>query len=241
MAMKGDGAPLGVPIADLAGATYALAALQAALLQRTRTGRGQHLDVSLTDCAAHWMNPRQAALHDNGGDAARVRWQVQQRPGYGVFRCRDGEYISIAALEDHIWQALVHTLPLPGFDAKSRYADRVPQAADINEAIAAAVVKEDMASALERRSAPMWRWPMSSAWHRFRTPTPWWRDGCSCRPTSGRWRDFRWCWKAWRSYSVWPGGPTTCTTLAWHAFHRMHASRVRGQCSRLRYVAHHER
>jgi CoA:oxalate CoA-transferase len=151
MAMKGGGAPsLGVPIADLAGATYALAALQAALLQRTRTGRGQHLDVSLTDCAAHWMNPRLAALHDNGGDAARVRRQVQQRPGYGVFRCRDDEYISIAALEDHFWQALVHTLPLPAFDAKSRYADRVPQAAAINDAIAAALVKEDMASALDR-------------------------------------------------------------------------------------------
>lgn len=154
MAMKDDSAPsFGVPVADLAGATYALAALQAALLQRTRTGRGQHLDVSLTDCAAHWMNPRLAALHAAAGDAGRVRREVQQRPGYGVFRCRDGQYLSVAALEDHFWQALVDTLPLPGFDAQARYADRVPRAGAINQAIAAALLQEDMASALERLAA----------------------------------------------------------------------------------------
>lgn len=154
MAMKGDGSPsFGVPVADLAGATYALAALQAALLQRTRTGRGQHLDVSLTDCAAHWMNPRLAALHAAGGDAATTRRQVQQRPGYGVFRCSDGESISVAALEDHFWQALVRTLPLPAFKDLSRYAERVPHAASINEAIATALRGEQAASALHRLAA----------------------------------------------------------------------------------------
>jgi len=107
MAMKGGGAPsFGVPLADLAGATQALVALQAALLQLTRTGRGPHLDVSLTDCVAHWMNPRLAALREAGGDATLARRHVQQRPGYGVFRCSDGEFISVAALEDHFWQAL---------------------------------------------------------------------------------------------------------------------------------------
>jgi crotonobetainyl-CoA:carnitine CoA-transferase CaiB-like acyl-CoA transferase len=154
MAMKGDVVPsFGVPVADLAGATYALAALQAALLQRSRTGRGQHLDVSLTDCAAHWMNPRLAALHDAGGDAALVRRQVQQRPGYGVFRCRDGQFITVAALEDHFWQALVRTLPLPTHELMARYADRVPQAEAINGAIAAALLKEDASSALQRLAA----------------------------------------------------------------------------------------
>jgi CoA:oxalate CoA-transferase len=154
MAMKDDGVPsFGVPVADLAGATYALAALQAALLQRAHTGRGQHLDVSLTDCAAHWMNPRLAALHEAGGDADRVRRQVQQRPAYGVFRCRDGEFISVAALEDHFWRALVRALPLPSFDARARYGDRLPQAEAINEAIALALLKEDVASALDRLAA----------------------------------------------------------------------------------------
>lgn len=145
----------GVPVADLAGATYALAAVQAALLQRARTGRGQHLDVSLTDCAAHWMNVRLAALHDAGGDASLARRRVQQRPGYGVFRCRDGMALTVAALEDHFWQALVAVLPLPAFagDAWALYRDRVPQAGAINAAIAAALSTEPGPAALQRLAA----------------------------------------------------------------------------------------
>lgn len=157
MAMKDDRAApsFGVPVADLAGATYALAAVQTALLQRMRTGRGQHLDISLTHCVAHWMNPRLAALHDAGGDAARARRAVQQRPAYGSFRCRDGRALTIAALEDHFWQALVKALPLPAFDgaAFAHYPARAAVAADIQAALSAALAREDSASALARLAA----------------------------------------------------------------------------------------
>ena len=157
MAMKDDAASpsFGVPVADLAGATYALAAVQSALLQRVRTGRGQHLDISLTDCAAHWMNPRLAALHDAGGDAARARRAVQQRPAYGTFRCSDGRALTVAALEDHFWRALVTALPLPAFDAPAfaHYPSRARDASDINAAIAAALAQEDSTTALARLAA----------------------------------------------------------------------------------------
>lgn len=157
MALKADttSVSFGVPVADLAGAGYALAAVQAALLQRARTGRGQHLDVSLSDCAAHWMNVRLAALHDAGGDAAMARRRVQQRPGYGVFRCRDGMLLTVAALEDHFWHALVDTLPLPawGGEGWARYRDRAAQADTINTAIARALAAEEGPPALRRLAA----------------------------------------------------------------------------------------
>lgn len=70
-----------------------------------------------------------------------------------MFRCGDGEFISVAALEDHFWQALVRTLPLPAFDPQARYADRVLQAEAINEAIAAALQEEHASSALHRLAA----------------------------------------------------------------------------------------
>lgn len=154
MAMKGeDPAPsFGVPMADLAGATYALAAVQTALLHRVRTGRGQHLDISLTDCVAHWMNPRLAALHEAGGDAARARRGVQQRPAYGSFRCRDGRWITVAALEDHFWRGLVAALPLPAFDtpACAHYPGRAAMAPAIHAALAEALAGLDSAQALDR-------------------------------------------------------------------------------------------
>jgi len=157
MAMKGDaGSPsFGVPVADLAGATYAMAAVQTALLHRVRSGRGQHLDISLTDCVAHWMNPRLAALYDAGGDATRARQAVQQRPAYGTFCCLDGRAITVAALEDHFWRALVVALPLTAFDAPAfaHYAGRAAVAADINAAIAALLASENSQTALARLAA----------------------------------------------------------------------------------------
>ena len=158
MAMK-DGAEsspsFGVPVADLAGSTYALAAVQTALLHRVRTGKGQHLDISLTHCVAHWMNPRLAALFDAGGDAAKARRAVQQRPAYGTFRCQDGRALTVAALEDHFWQALVQALPLPDFAGPefARYPGRAAATADIHAAIAAVLAKETCQHALDRLAA----------------------------------------------------------------------------------------
>lgn len=154
MAMKdGASAPsFGVPVADLAGATYALAAIQTALLHRMRTGAGQQLQISLTHCVAHWMNPRLAALHDAGGDAAKARLAVQERPAYGTFVCGDGRGLTVAALEDHFWSALVRALPLPAFDDLSfaHYGARAAAAADINAAIARVLGGEPCQAALER-------------------------------------------------------------------------------------------
>jgi CoA:oxalate CoA-transferase len=153
MAMKeGAGSPsFGVPVADLAGATYALAAVQTALLHRVRTGVGQHLEISLTHCVAHWMNPRLAALHDAGGDAARARRAVQERPAYGTFTCQDGRALTVAALEDHFWQALVRALPLPAYaePAYALYPKRAAVAVEINAAIAQVLASQPCEVALD--------------------------------------------------------------------------------------------
>lgn len=140
----------GVPMADLGGAVYALAAVNAALYQRERTGRGQHLDVSITDCMVHWMNPRLAVLrHAGAATAAAQRALVQQRPAYGVFLCSDGGRLSVAALEDHFWAALVQALQLDGFagDAWHTMQLRAPEAAAINDAVQAALARLTLADA----------------------------------------------------------------------------------------------
>lgn len=146
----------GVPVADLAGGVYALAALNAALLQRERTGHGQHLDVALADCMAHWMNSRLGSIWqqpDAGIEAQRQPFQ--QRPGYGVFRCADGALLSLGALEDHFWQRLVDVLPLPAYagDAHRHYLQRQREGAAINAAIQAALGTEPCAQAIARLAA----------------------------------------------------------------------------------------
>src|SRR3990167_7800827 len=98
---------VGLPVADLCGAMYALSSTLAALFQRESTGQGQHLDVALTDCALHWMNPRLGTYRESGAATLEAQREVTLvKPAYGAFACLDGRYLSIAALEDHFWQRL---------------------------------------------------------------------------------------------------------------------------------------
>ncbi len=105
----------GLPVADLAGATYGLSAITTALFQRERTGEGQYIDLSLTDCVFHWLNARRGPFnHNNITDLQAQRTSALTRPAYGVYQCKDGA-ITIAALEGHFWKALVRTLELEQF------------------------------------------------------------------------------------------------------------------------------
>ncbi|MGL4285315.1 MAG: CaiB/BaiF CoA transferase family protein [Phreatobacter sp.] len=100
---------IGLPVGDLAGSMFAVVSVLAALMQRQRSGRGQYLDVSITDALSHWMTPRLGMiLHDGAG-------QMHQRPGYGFFACADGRILVLAAMEDHFWKRLVDLLDLSEF------------------------------------------------------------------------------------------------------------------------------
>lgn len=143
----------GVPMADLNGAMYALAAVHAALYQREHNGRGQRLDVSLAESSLHGINPRLAMFHQLQAKTLDQQREIaQRRPGYGTFRCRDGGWITLGALEDHFWQALVAALGLDnlaGEDCRG-YAQRHRQSERINAAIADALGRVDVQAAIDR-------------------------------------------------------------------------------------------
>lgn len=153
----GEGTPaFALPVADLAGSVYALAAINAALFQRERTGRGQRLDVSLTDCMLHWLNTRLATFRHLGAATLEQQRRIAgARPAYGVFTCRDGLPLSVAALEDHFWKALVETLALHEWAGPEHasYARRLPLAVEINRSIAAALGRLDRAEAVKQLAA----------------------------------------------------------------------------------------
>lgn len=99
----------GVQIADMAGgAMWGAIGILAALIERDRTGTGTHLDISMTEgalallasefgiLAAEPEVPTRGTGLLNGG-AAR----------YGVYRTRDGKYLSVGALEPQFLARLV--------------------------------------------------------------------------------------------------------------------------------------
>ncbi|MEK7694196.1 MAG: CaiB/BaiF CoA-transferase family protein [Pseudomonadota bacterium] len=142
-----------LPIADLAGASMALSALLAALYQRTGSGRGQYLDAALADSVLHWMAPRLGLFRQKAAttpDAQRA--MLGGKPAYGVFRCRDGRYLTIAALEEHFWRGLNDVLGL--FAANDAccvdHAARTANAETINARLAERVAEYDADTLMAR-------------------------------------------------------------------------------------------
>ena len=101
-------------IADYAGGGLGLAfAMVAALLAVQRGGPGQVIDAAMSDGAALigtltyglraaglWRDERESNLIDGGN------------PAYGVYRCRDGKFLAIGAIEPQFREALFKGLAL---------------------------------------------------------------------------------------------------------------------------------
>lgn len=116
-----------LPVSDYAGASYALSATLAALYQRTTTGRGQYLDVSITDAIGHWVVPLAAHLRSQGlREMEQVRATLRDRAGYTTFSCADGRWIAVGALEPRFLERLLTSLGLDRAEAEQS-ADRVNQ------------------------------------------------------------------------------------------------------------------
>jgi len=88
----------GLQVADLAGGLQAAFLIAAALADRTRTGRGARVEVSMTDVMRSWTALPRAARRA-GISALPLTGQL---PCYHVYRVADG-YLTVAALEANFW------------------------------------------------------------------------------------------------------------------------------------------
>jgi crotonobetainyl-CoA:carnitine CoA-transferase CaiB-like acyl-CoA transferase len=96
-----------IQIADLAsGAQAAVIAILAALLERSRTGRGGHIVISMTD-GAHAF-----AAHRLGGEPV-PRLLTGGVACYRIYATSDDRYLTVAALEPKFWQRLCELLERP--------------------------------------------------------------------------------------------------------------------------------
>jgi crotonobetainyl-CoA:carnitine CoA-transferase CaiB-like acyl-CoA transferase len=101
--------------ADIAGGAYpAVMSISLALLERARTGRGTHLDISMT---ANLFTLQYWALGEGLGAG---RWPRPNEglvtggsPRYRLYRTADGRHLAVAALEDKFWNAFCDAIGLP--------------------------------------------------------------------------------------------------------------------------------
>ncbi len=88
--------PLGVQVADVAGGSlHAVIAILAAVVERARSGLGQYIDISMTDCAVSLNNMAASAQLAANHNAEAESAALNGGSFYDYYRCADGRYLSI--------------------------------------------------------------------------------------------------------------------------------------------------
>jgi crotonobetainyl-CoA:carnitine CoA-transferase CaiB-like acyl-CoA transferase len=109
------GQPPAIPmniIADFAGGgLHAAYGILAALHARGRTGRGQYVDIAMSDGVLYLLSMTVSGYFTNGRAPERGATVLNGSvPHYNVYQCADGEWISLGSLEPHFWVNLCKAL-----------------------------------------------------------------------------------------------------------------------------------
>ncbi len=133
MSITGDDAdhPMraGLPIGDLGGALFAMVGVLTALYERDRSGRGQHVDISMLDGQIAMLSYMATMYFMSGEDPEPIGNSHFVHVPYNSFKTSDG-FIVIAVIFDHFWQGLLkvldcHDLVKPAYDHQpGRLADK---------------------------------------------------------------------------------------------------------------------
>jgi crotonobetainyl-CoA:carnitine CoA-transferase CaiB-like acyl-CoA transferase len=125
MALTGvpDGEPMksGVAFADIFTGLYSVIAIQAALADRARTGRGAHIDMALLDSQVGVLANQAMNYLATGADPARIGNAHSNIVPYQAFKARD-QFLIIAVGNDRQFLALCRILGREALASEPDYA-----------------------------------------------------------------------------------------------------------------------
>ncbi|KAL8644321.1 MAG: hypothetical protein Q9210_007311 [Variospora velana] len=118
-----DGPPVkvGVAVTDLTTGLYTSNSILAALLARAKTGKGQHIDVALSDCqVATLSNIASSALISGQPDTGRWGTSHPSIVPYRSFKTRDGDVL-LGGGNDRLFGILCDKLGKPEWKTDERF------------------------------------------------------------------------------------------------------------------------
>lgn len=125
--VPGEAPPLlRISLGDMYTGIHAVAAINAALLGRTHSGKGQHIDMALYDTLVSMHEYAVQCYTLSGGEVLpeQTGHDMPTSTLYGVFRARDGDLV-IAAQVDDAWMRFANMLAQnggpAGFGADKRF------------------------------------------------------------------------------------------------------------------------
>jgi alpha-methylacyl-CoA racemase len=105
------------------GALYLIAGILAARIEAQRSGRGQVVDCAMCDGVVSMMSLFHSLKAEGQWDADRRAANLLDggAPYYGTYRCADGRYVAVGALEPQFYALLREKAGLtdPAFDAQT--------------------------------------------------------------------------------------------------------------------------
>jgi crotonobetainyl-CoA:carnitine CoA-transferase CaiB-like acyl-CoA transferase len=137
--LANDPQKVGTPAADLIAGMDSAMIVLAALLDRSRTGRGHVLDISMVDSMTRFMSPRIVPYLGSGSVPRRSGAKDSVIAVYQVFHAADAP-MNLALGNDTIWKRFWAAVGEPGLGDDPRYATsakRHAARAEIVERIAA--------------------------------------------------------------------------------------------------------
>ena len=137
---EGHPVKMGISISDLSTGVWAANGIQAALLMRARTGRGQQVDISLMDSSVALLSNQATYFLTTGHNPPRMGNAHAQVAPYGVFAVSDGHVI-LAPANDGLFHKLMDVLGLGHLSTDPRFlanGDRTANATALDAEIAAA-------------------------------------------------------------------------------------------------------
>ena len=112
---------LAIPLGDMVGGVFGPMAVLAALHERTQTGRGRLIDISLYDGLIGMLGYFAQLAFLTGEDPPPMGSSHPNIVPYGSFPAADG-YIIIAVLSESFWGKLCDALERPDLAAEPRFA-----------------------------------------------------------------------------------------------------------------------
>ena len=98
-------AKAGSSIADIAAATTGYSSVLAALLQRAKTGKGSHIDVSMLEALTEWMSYPLYYSMDGAKPPERTGAAHATIYPYGPFKVADGSTVMLGIQNEREWAA----------------------------------------------------------------------------------------------------------------------------------------
>jgi len=140
---------VGVSIGDLAAGMFGAVGVQAAIIERQRSGLGKHVDVAMLDAQVSLLENALARCQIEGRVPGPIGSRHPSITPFGVFKARDG-YLVLAAGNDRIFPALCDAIGMPALKIDPRFKTNAERCLHHGE------LKGAIEQALGARAATEW-------------------------------------------------------------------------------------